>query len=189
MAVDTDVTKILAAAGAGDDKAADELLPLVYTQLRHLAGQMLRRERPGQTLQATALVHEAYLRLVGHQPISWQDRRHFYNAAAIAMRRILVDRARHRGRIKHGGNHQRIELTQALAGDDQQSANVLAAEAALRRLEDEDPRAARVVMFRFFAGLTLEETALAMGISERTARRDWQFARTWLSRAIRDARA
>lgn len=179
-----EVTTILAAIRRGDEKAADDLLPVVYDRLRRLAQQMMSQEKPGQTLQATALVHEAYLRLLG-DGATWDDRRHFYAAATKAMRRILVERARRHGRVKHGGGRKRVDL-----GDDDavvtepESVDVLAVDEALRRLEKEDPRVAEVVMFRFYAGLSAEDTAEALGISTRTVWREWNYARAWLRDAL-----
>ncbi len=178
-----EVTTILAAIRRGDEKAADELLPVVYDRLRRLAQQMMSQEKPGQTLQATALVHEAYLRLLG-DGATWDDRRHFYAAATQAMRRILVERARRRGRIKHGKGHKRVDLGDEVAVIEPESVDILAVDEALRRLETEDPRVAEVVMFRFYAGLSAEDTAEALGISTRTVWREWNYARAWLRDAL-----
>jgi RNA polymerase sigma factor (TIGR02999 family) len=180
----SDVTLILTAIDQGDPAAAEQLLPLVYDELRKLAAQRLTHEKPGQTLQATALVHEAYLRLVDTdraQP--WNSRGHFFAAAAEAMRRILVERARRKGRIQHGGGLHRSELLDeevaAPVVDDEQ---VLLMDEALTRLATARPQAAELVKLRFFAGLTLEEIAPIIDASPRTARRLWVFARAWLRR-------
>lgn len=176
-----EVTTILAAINRGEENAANELMPIVYNRLRRLAQQMMESEKPGQTLQATALVHEAYLRLLGDgQPTSWQDRRHFYAAAAQAMRRILVERARRYSRIKHGGGRERLVLDDVEAAIDSESVDLVAIDEALRRLEKEDARAAQVVMLRYFAGLSVEDTARALEIAPRTVRRDWTYAKAWL---------
>jgi RNA polymerase sigma factor (TIGR02999 family) len=177
-----DVTQLLDAAAAGDPKAAAELLPLVYEELRKLAAARLAAEKPGQTLQATALVHEAYLRLVGDAAApSWDSRGHFFSAAAEAMRRILIDRARHMQTRKAGGEYHRLDLGDvepALAdGDDDR---LLALDDALRQLETDDPRKAELVKLRFFAGLTVEQAAAALGVSTSTAEKDWSYARSWL---------
>ena len=178
-----EVTTILAAIRRGEEKAADRLLPAVYDRLRRLAQQMMGQEKPGQTLQPTALVHEAYLRLLGDDP-DWDDRRHFYAAAAQAMRRILVERARHRGRIKHGGGRKRVDLDDAAAVAEPDSVDLVALDDALRRLETEEPRAAEVVMMRFYAGLSEEDAAEALDISVRTVWRDWNYAKAWLRDAM-----
>ncbi len=177
-----EVTTILAAIKRGEENAADELMPIVYNRLRRLAQQMMGSEKPGQTLQATALVHEAYLRLLGdgQEATSWQDRRHFYAAAAQAMRRILVERARRYSRIKHGGGRKRLALDDVEAVIDSESVDLLAVDESLRRLEKEDARAAQVVMLRYFAGLSVEDTAQALEIAPRTVRRDWTYAKAWL---------
>ena len=178
-----EVTTILAAIRRGDEQAADRLLPAVYDRLRRLAQQLMAQERPGQTLQATALVHEAYLRLLGDDP-DWDDRRHFYAAAAQAMRRILVERARRRERIKHGGGRKRVDLDDADPVTDPESVDLVALDEVLRRLEKEEPRAARVVMMRFYAGLSEQDAAEALDISVRTVWRDWNYAKAWLRDAM-----
>jgi RNA polymerase sigma factor (TIGR02999 family) len=177
-----EVTRILEAIDQGDPGAADRLLPLVYDELRKLAATRLAREKPGQTLQATALVHEAYLRLVSRDDAKpWNSRGHFFGAAAEAMRRILVEDARRKARIRHGGGLRRVDidagcsLAQPPPDDD-----LLALDAALDRLAALDPKRAELVKLRFFAGLTMPEAAAAMGISTATAERYWAFARTWL---------
>ncbi len=178
------MTTLLAAIKGGDSRASDRLLPVVYDSLRRLAQQMMGQERPGQTLQATALVHEAYLRLIGNEPTTWEDRRHFYGSAARAMRQILVERARKKGRIKHGGERARVELELDRLVMDDESVDHSALDEALKRLEVEEPRAAEVVMLRFYAGLGEKEIAEAVGISTRTVRRDWIYAKAWLYKAM-----
>jgi RNA polymerase sigma factor (TIGR02999 family) len=179
----TDVTHILAAVEAGDPKAAAELLPLVYEELRKLAAARLTAEKPGQTLQATALVHEAYVRLVGGEPAAgWSGRGHFFAAAAEAMRRILVERARRKGRIRHGGDLRRIDLLDAEAAAPADDEQILLLDEALSRLAAARPQAAQLVQLRFFAGLTAEESAVILTLSPRTTRRLWAFARAWLRR-------
>jgi RNA polymerase sigma factor (TIGR02999 family) len=177
----TDASDLLAALGRGDKLASERLLPLVYDELRRLAAEKLAQERPGQTLQPTALVHEAYLRLVGDEPSQgWENRRHFFAAAAEAMRRILIDAARRKQRTRHGGQHQRIDIdSQALAAEPP-SEELLALDEALALLADEDPPKAELVKLRYFAGLTLEESAQALGISRATAARHWTYAKAWL---------
>ena len=174
----TNVTQILAAIDAGDPQAAEQLLPLVYDELRKLAAAQMAREKPGHTLDATALVHEAFLRLVGDQ--HFENRRHFFAAAAEAMRRILVEAARRKGRDKRGGGRRRIDLDDACARTSAPDDNLLAIDEALTRLADLDPVRAQLVKLRFFAGLTMPEAAVALGISLATAERYWAFARTWL---------
>jgi RNA polymerase sigma factor (TIGR02999 family) len=178
----SEVTRILEKIQQGDPRASEQLLPLVYDELRRLAAEKLASERPGQTLQATALVHEAYLRLVGAGPKKpWDGRGHFFAAAAEALRRILIDRARHKQTRKAGGGRRRLDLDDvepALAeGDDER---LLALDGALRQLEAEDPRKAELVKLRFFAGLTTEQAAAALGVSPSTAEKDWAYARSWL---------
>ena len=177
----SDVTRLLSAIDQGDPRAAEQLLPLVYGELRRLAASKLAREAPGQTLQATALVHEAYLRLLdGGQPQDWNGRGHFFAAAAEAMRRILVERARHKQSRKAGGGRRRQELPDielAVAGP---RLDLLALHEALTRLEEQDRRRAELVKLRFFAGLTIAQAAEALGVSESTADNDWAYARSWL---------
>ena len=186
----TDVTRILNAIERGDAKAADALLPLVYEELRLLAAQKLSREAPGQTLQATALVHEAYLRLVGQEKQNWQSRNHFFLAAAEAMRRILIDNARRKKSRKHGGGHQRVGLEEAVpvCEADCSADDLIALDEALTRLAQEDESKAEVVKLRYFAGLTVEQTAEIMGVSPTTAKLQWAYARAWLLREIGDER-
>jgi RNA polymerase sigma factor (TIGR02999 family) len=180
------ITQVLNAIEQGDPHAAEQLLPLVYEELRQVAAQKLASERPGQTLQATALVHEAYLRLVGAGGEQrWDGRRHFFAAAAEAMRRILINRARERGRLKHGGGWRRLRLEQidlslAVLPDEFLDLNE-----ALDKLAQVDPDCAELVKLRFFAGLTLEEAAKTLGVVRRTADRYWAFARSWLYAALR----
>jgi len=184
----SDVTQLLNAIDVGDPKAADQLLPLVYEELRKLAASRMAQEQPGQTLQPTALVHEAWLRLVGNQVPEFHGRGHFFAAAAEAMRRILIDRARQKQSLKRGAGAERVDLDQldtldvAIMADDD---TLLAVNEALTKLNQEDPESAEFIKLRFFAGLTNEEAARAQGIPERTARRHWSFARAWLYRELR----
>jgi RNA polymerase sigma factor (TIGR02999 family) len=181
-----DVTRILLDIEQGDAKAAEQLLPLVYEELRKLAAQKLAHEKPGQTLQATALVHEAYVRLVGgDQPRDWDGRGHFFAAAAEAMRRILVENARHKQSRKAGGGRRRFDLDDMEPALEAENGDrLLALDEALRQLEAEDPRKAELVKLRFFAGLTAEQAAAALGVSTSTAEKDWAYARSWLRVAI-----
>lgn len=179
-----EVTQILADVGRGDPRAAGELLPLVYDELRRLAAQRLAHEKPGQTLQATALVHEAYLRLVGAADPGWQGRGHFFAAAAEAMRRIMVEQARKHGCLKRGGNLRRVDQDRADPAVEGPSLDLLALDEALTALEARDARKAQVVKLRYFAGLTVDEAAAAMGISPSTADNDWAYARCWLRLAM-----
>src|SRR5215831_18241781 len=180
-----DVTPILSAIESGDPTAAAELLPLVYDELRKLAAARLADEKPGQTLQATALVHEAYLRLVGDgQPADWNGRGHFFAAAAEAMRRILINRARDRHRLKRGGDRHRVDLDALAEPATAPDAHLLDLDDALDRLARSHPRAAELVKLKFFAGLTLQESAAALGLPPRTADRLWAFARAWLADAL-----
>jgi RNA polymerase sigma factor (TIGR02999 family) len=180
-----DITRILSAVEGNDPDAAKELLPLVYHELRKLASQKLTQEKPRQTLQATALVHEAYLRLVGKDAADhWDGRGHFFAAAAEAMRRILVDSARRKARIKHGQGRQPRELRPDLVASPEPDENLLAIDAALAKLADRDPLKARLVELRFFAGLTGDQAAEALGISASSADRQWVFARAWLRREL-----
>ncbi len=174
----SEVTRILSAIEQGDPRAAGQLLPLVYDELRRLAAAQMAREKPGQTLDATGLVHEAYLRLGGDQ--AFANRRHFFAAAAEAMRRILVDHARRKARVKHGGGRQRVELDEHLAALPAESDDLLALDEALARLEACDPRRALIVKLRFFGGLSMPEVARQLGVSLATVERHWAFARVWL---------
>ena len=185
----TDVTRILSAIQKGDSHAAEQLLPLVYDELRKLAAQRLAEEKPGQTLQATALVHEAYLRLVCQLPdeqakVNWNSRGHFFAAAAEAMRRILVNRARDKGRLKRGGGRQRIDLENITDPATASDEDLLDLDDALERLAGTHPECAELVKLRFFAGLSLGEAAAALGLARRTADRHWAFARAWLFDAL-----
>jgi RNA polymerase sigma factor (TIGR02999 family) len=191
----SEVTRILSAIEQGDPHAAEQLLPLVYDELRQLAAHKLAQEKPGQTLQATALVHEAYLRLVGNpgreaggEEPQWDSRGHFFAAAAEAMRRILINRARDKGRQKRGGGLRRIDLAQLAVADEASEEHVLAVDEALLRLELQNKPCADLVKLRFFAGLTMEDAAAALGISTRTAHRYWVFARAWLYDALTQER-
>jgi RNA polymerase sigma factor (TIGR02999 family) len=176
-----DVTRILSAIEQGDPSAAGQLLPLVYDELRLLAAQRLTHEKPGQTLQATALVHEAYVRLVGTEQVQhWDSRRHFFAAVAEAMRRILLDRARDKCRIKRGGNWRRLSLDEVDLSVAEPPDDLPALDEALQKFAQEDSLCAELVRLRFFAGLTLEEAATTLGIARRTADRYWAFARSWL---------
>src|SRR5947209_695765 len=178
----SNVTQILNAIDAGDPAAASQLLPLVYDELRRLAAAQLAQEKPGQTLDATALVHEAWLRLAGDQ--AFENRRHFFAAAAEAMRRILVENARRKARIKHGGGRQRVEWTGTIPDPAQAPDDLLAFDDALEKLAAEDAPAAEIVKLHVFAGLTLEETAQALDLSRATAYRHWAYARAWLRCAL-----
>ena len=164
----------------GRVRSAEELLPLLYDELRALARSRLAREMPGQTLQATALVHEAFLRLVGETDPGWNGRGHFFGAAALAMRRILVEQARRKGREKRGGGAQRVDLEKAGLAIEPPAGQVLAVEEAVRRLEERDPRKGKIVNLRYFAGLTVAETAAALGLSVGTVEREWRFIKSWL---------
>ena len=177
----SDVTRILSAIQSGDPKAPEQLLPLVYDELRKLAAHRMAQEKPGQTLQATALVHEAYLRLLGVEKVQhWDSRGHFFAAAAEAMRRILVDSARHHRAQKRGGGYERIDLPELAERAQGHPLDLLALDDALKELEEEHPQKAQVVKLRFFAGCTLEETAQLLGVSRATAQRHWAYARAWL---------
>jgi RNA polymerase sigma factor (TIGR02999 family) len=178
----SEVTRILSAMEQGDPQAASQLLPLVYDELRQLAAQKLGHETPGQTLQPTALVHEAYLRLVGDQ--KFEGRGHFFAAAAEAMRRILVENARRKKAVKHGGDLQRVEMGDRDVPVRPPPEQIVALDDALTRLAAEDPEAAQIVQLHFFAGLSIEQTAEALGVSRATAYRQWSFARAWLRGAI-----
>ena len=182
-----DVTKILSAIEAGDPKAAKDLLPLVYDELRRLADARLAREKPGQTLQATALVHEAYLRLIGpdeQNGIEWDGRGHFFAAAAEAMRRILIDRARSKATMKRGGGVLRISLDPGMMALDEVPAELIELDEALQRFAEDEPLKAELVKLRFFAGLTLKQAASVLGISPSTADRYWSFSRAWLYKEL-----
>jgi len=192
---DRQITQILHDAAAGDPRAGEQLLPLVYEELRRLAHSAMQRERGAQTLQPTALVHEAYLRLVGGGDVSWNSRGHFFGAAALAMRRILVERARHRRRIKHGGGMRRMDMgagelaEQLTVQQSEGETDLVALDSALDRLADYDRRKCDVVMLKYFAGLTNDEVSAALGVSSATVRNDWTFAKAFLKREMGAAEA
>ena len=181
------VTQLLLQLSGGNRAAVDELTPLVYKELKRIAGGQLGRERPGHTLQATALVHEAYLKLVDQRGVNWQNRAHFFGVAAQLMRRVLMDYAKSRGRMKRGGDVHKTSLDEALAVSEDRSSDLVRIDEALTRLEEMDPRQGKVVELRFFGGLSVEETAEAMGISTATVKREWAMARSWLNRELSPA--
>ena len=180
------ITRLLNEASKGNQKAASELLPLVYRDLHALASRRMASERPEHTLQATALVHEAYLRLVGTQQTTWKGKGQFCLAAAEAMRRILIEYARKRGRVKRGGDYKRVSLDIEVLAREAQPEEIMAVDEAICRLEQKDTRLGEIVRLRFFVGLSVAETAAALGISDRTVRREWALARAWLSRELKD---
>jgi len=180
----TPVTQLLVRWRAGDREALEALMPLVYDELRRLAHHYLRRERSDHTLQSTALVHEAYLRLAGQNPPQWQNRAHFFGIAAHIMRQILVEHARSRGAAKRGANAPRLALDEAIALPQQSDVDVIALDRALQELSELDAQQGRIVELRFFAGLTIEDTSEVLGISPATVKRDWTTARAWLYRAM-----
>jgi len=180
----SEVTIILDAIQKGDPKAADELLPLVYAELRKLAASKLAQQSSDQTLQPTALVHEVYLRLLGDGARSWQDRRHFFAAAAEAMRHLLVDRARRKASLRHGGGWSRVDLDNVVVATQTTDENLLLMSEALEKLAAHDAQAAELIKLRFFAGLTFPQAAEVLGMSERTAKRSWAYARAWLLKEI-----
>jgi RNA polymerase sigma factor (TIGR02999 family) len=183
----SDVTQILSRIESGDPSASEQLLPLVYEELRKLAAQKLAREKPGQTFQATALVHEAYLRLVGVEGSqSWNNRGHFFSAAAEAMRRILVDSARRKASAKHGGEFARVDLAEGELASPDREIDLTALDEAIDNLAARDARKAELVKLRFFAGLTISQAAAALGISESTADADWAYAKAWLRLQLAD---
>jgi RNA polymerase sigma factor (TIGR02999 family) len=185
----SDVTRILSAIEQGDAGAAEQLLPLVYDELRKLAAQKMAQEKPGQTLQATALVHEAYIRLVDVKKAQhWNSRGHFFAAAAEAMRRILVENARRKERPRHGGDRQRVELDDAVSVADNHMDEVLMVDEALRKLAEESPEKAALVKLRYFTGMSLPEAAESLGISRATASRYWAYAKVFLHCAMEDAK-
>jgi RNA polymerase sigma factor (TIGR02999 family) len=181
---DSAVTRLLAAWSDGDPQALDRLLPLVYDDLRRIAARHLRSERPDHTLSATAVVHEAYLRLVGHRAVRWQERAQFYGVASVQMRRILVDHARRRAAAKRGGPEVRLALDEELAAGGAPDLDLLALDQALDELAALDPRVVRIVELRFFAGLSLDEAAFALGVSRRTVANEWAVARAWLHKRL-----
>ncbi|MHC4098787.1 MAG: ECF-type sigma factor [Planctomycetota bacterium] len=186
----SDVTQILNAIEQGDDKASEKLLPLVYEELRHLAAQKMTHEKPGQTLQATALVHEAYIRLLEGADQNWNSRGHFFKAAAEAMRRILVENARRKKRLKRGGDRQRVSFDDVDLAIDVPSDDVVALDEALKKFAEEKPRMVKAIELRYFVGLTLGQVSEILGVSERTVSSYWAYARAWLYRDIteRDVR-
>lgn len=181
----SNVTQILSLIEQGDLTASEQLLPLVYDELRKLAAAKLANEKPGQTLQATALVHDAYIRLVDAKDLHWNSRGHFFAAAAEAMRRILINRARDKGRLKRGGDLKRIDFEKVELALDTPNEQLLAINEAIDLLEAESPQCAQVVKMRFFAGLSSDETAAAIGVSPSTVKRHWAYARAWLFDALR----
>ena len=186
-----EVTRLIQLAGDGDSRATDELLPIVYDELRRMARAHLAREAPGHTLQPTALVHEAYMRLVGDGDVAWKSRGHFFGAAAQAMRRILVERARHHGRLKRGGDRDRVDMSartvdEALASEPEAD-QMLAIDEALTRLEAYDRPKAQLVMLRFFTGLTVDQSAEALGITPSRAKSEWTYIRAWMHRELAGA--
>jgi RNA polymerase sigma factor (TIGR02999 family) len=181
----SEATQIIAAIERGDPKAADELLPLVYAELRRLAVHKMAQIPAGQTLQPTALVHEAYLRLVGQPEQKWDGRGHFFAAAAEAMRRILIDAARRKSALRHGGNQQRLDVNEVEIAVELKDDELLAVNEALDKFSGRDPQKAELVKLRYFVGLTLEEAAEVLGVSHTMAKRHWTYARAWLVREIR----
>jgi len=178
------VTQLLVAWRGGDQAARDELMPLVYEELRRLAHQYMSRERPGHTLQTSALLNEAYLRLVDQKNIDWQGRAHFFGIAARLMRQVLVDYARKRGYAKRGGDAHRVPLDEAMIVSEERAADVVALDDALKSLAEIDPRQSQIVELRFFGGLSIEETAEVLAVSPGTVMRDWTLAKAWLRRAV-----
>lgn len=183
------VTELLRDVAGGNQHAAAELLPLVYQELKRIAGGQMRNERPNHTLQPTALVHEAYLKLVDQRMTDWQSRSHFLGVAAQVMRRILLDYAKTRRREKRGGGARQVELDENLVVSEDRASDLIVIDEALTRLEQLDPRQAKVVELRFFGGLSVEETAQAMNISEPTVKREWSMARAWLHRELSSSAA
>jgi RNA polymerase sigma factor (TIGR02999 family) len=182
----SDVTRILEAIQQGDSGAADQLVPLVYDELRKLAAHKLAHQPPGQTLQATALVHEAYLRLIGNEPVQWNSRGHFFSAAAEAMRRILIERARKRAARKHGGGLERVDLDQVDLALDTGEDLLLLLNEALEEFREKDPTAAELIKMRFFVGLPNRQAAQLLGVSDRAAKRSWAYARAWLYQRMQE---
>lgn len=186
MADERDVTQMLRAMSAGDKGAPEELLPVVYDELRRLARAYMKNERSGHTLQATALVHEAYIQLVDWKNVSWQSRAHFFAVAAQVMRKILVDHAREKKALKRGGGVRTIALDDAVSFANQKDLDLVALDDALTELHSFDPQQAKIVELRFFGGLTIEETAHALHISDSTVKRDWQVAKAWLYNRLKN---
>lgn len=182
-----DVTALLGELSNGSPEAGSKLIPLVYGELRRIAAGYMRRERTGHTLQATALVHEAYFKLLGQRSVTWQNRAHFLGVAAQVMRRILIDHARSHVRDKRGGGHEAVPLDEALVFSPERSQDFLVLDSALDRLAEFDPRQSRIVELRFFGGLTVEETAEVLGISPKTVKRDWNVAKAWLHGELKAA--
>jgi RNA polymerase sigma factor (TIGR02999 family) len=180
-----DVTRLLLDWSAGDRAALDQVMPLVYDELRRLAGQYLRRQRPGHTLQPTALVHEAYIRLVDQSHVQWQNRAHFFGMAAQVMRRILVDHARRHQAAKRGSGARTVALDDAVSFSKERQVDLVALDDALTGLATFDPQQCRIVELRFFGGLTIEETAEVLGLSPATVKREWNMAKTWLHKQVR----
>jgi RNA polymerase sigma factor (TIGR02999 family) len=185
----SDVTRVLQSIESGDVKAADELLPLVYGELRKLAAAKMANESPNQTLQPTALVHEAWLRLTGNENVKWAGRAHFFGAAAEAMRRILIDQARRKRAVRHGGGQQRLDVDDLELAAQMKSDELLAMNEALEKLAEREKNKAELVKLRFFVGLTIEESAKVLGISEPTAKRWWTYSRAWLYQQIQGENA
>jgi RNA polymerase sigma-70 factor (ECF subfamily) len=179
-----EVTQLLAAWREGDQGALDKLMPLVYDELRRIASRYMKREHAGHTLQTTALVNEAYLRMVGQQNVDWQNRAHFFGVAASVMRHLLVDRARANGRVRRGENPQRVPLDEGAVVSEQKGEELLALDEALTRLNEIDDRKVKIVELRYFSGLSAEETAEVLGVSEITVKREWLKAKAWLYRAL-----
>lgn len=181
------VTQLLSELSGGNRAVVDELAPMIYQELKRIAGAQLRRERPGHTLQATALVHEAYLKLVDQHEVTWQNRAHFFGIASQIMRRILMDYAKSAKREKRGGGAHKTSLDEALVVAEDRASDLVQIDEALSRLEELDPRQAKVVELRFFGGLSVEETAVALGVSAPTVKREWAMARAWLHRELTSA--
>ncbi len=181
---DKNITELLVGYGHGDKEALDQLMPIVYEELRRQAARYLRKERPGHTLETTALIHEAYVRLVDQRHVQWQNRAHFFGIAAQLMRRILVDHARTKKRVKRGGSDIKVSLADANLAVKTQDLDVVALDEALQRLTQLDEQQSRVVELRFFSGLSVEETAEVLGISKATVKRDWSMAKAWLHREL-----
>ena len=181
----SDITLVLQAIGRGDGRASEQLLPLVYGELRRLAAARMAQERPGQTLQATALVHEAWLRMVADGDRTWENRAHFFSAAAEAMRRILIENARRKSRLKRGGGQLRVDIDELNLAAATPDDKILLMNEALERLEAEDAEKARIVVLKFFGGMTNHDVAKTLGVTERTIERQWAYAKAWLFQNIR----